>query len=165
MTLKPCPCGSEQPFENCCEPILQGSRPAETPVALMRSRYTAFVEENLDHLYTSLHPKEREKYDEETTKEWARQSEWLGLEVREVEAGGADDQVGFVEFLARYKTDVGEFDHHERAEFRRHEGDWYYWDGKIFGGEPIRREEPKVGRNDPCPCGSGKKFKKCCANA
>ena len=27
---------------------------------------------------------------------------------------------------------------------------------------PIRRTEPKVGRNDPCPCGSGKKFKKCC---
>jgi len=28
---------------------------------------------------------------------------------------------------------------------------------------PVVREEPKVGRNDPCPCGSGKKFKKCCA--
>ena len=27
---------------------------------------------------------------------------------------------------------------------------------------PVRRSEPKVGRNDPCPCGSGKKFKKCC---
>ena len=25
----------------------------------------------------------------------------------------------------------------------------------------VRREEPKVGRNDPCPCGSGKKYKKC----
>ena len=29
--------------------------------------------------------------------------------------------------------------------------------------EPVRRETPKVGRNEPCPCGSGKKFKKCCA--
>ncbi len=28
--------------------------------------------------------------------------------------------------------------------------------------EPFRREAPKVGRNDPCPCGSGKKYKKCC---
>jgi preprotein translocase subunit SecA len=27
---------------------------------------------------------------------------------------------------------------------------------------PVRRGEPKVGRNDPCPCGSGKKYKKCC---
>jgi preprotein translocase subunit SecA len=28
--------------------------------------------------------------------------------------------------------------------------------------QTFRREQPKVGRNDPCPCGSGKKFKKCC---
>ena len=28
--------------------------------------------------------------------------------------------------------------------------------------KPIRRDAPKIGRNDPCPCGSGKKFKKCC---
>jgi preprotein translocase subunit SecA len=27
--------------------------------------------------------------------------------------------------------------------------------------KPVRRNEPKVGRNDPCPCGSGKKYKKC----
>lgn len=27
---------------------------------------------------------------------------------------------------------------------------------------PVLRSEPKVGRNDPCPCGSGKKYKKCC---
>ncbi len=27
--------------------------------------------------------------------------------------------------------------------------------------QPYRREEPRVGRNDPCPCGSGKKYKKC----
>jgi len=27
--------------------------------------------------------------------------------------------------------------------------------------EPVKREEPKVGRNEPCPCGSGKKYKKC----
>ena len=42
-------------------------------------------------------------------------------------------------------------------------------DGKISpkeGGidKTIRNEEPKVGRNDPCPCGSGKKYKNCCGN-
>ncbi len=36
-----------------------------------------------------------------------------------------------------------------------------FWIAKR-GTETIRREEPKVGRNDPCPCGSGKKFKQCC---
>ena len=34
-------------------------------------------------------------------------------------------------------------------------------EGKI---DPIRREEPKIGRNDPCPCGSGRKYKRCCLN-
>ncbi|MFA7705765.1 MAG: SEC-C metal-binding domain-containing protein [Candidatus Omnitrophota bacterium] len=27
----------------------------------------------------------------------------------------------------------------------------------------MQSQQPKVGRNDPCPCGSGKKYKKCCA--
>jgi uncharacterized protein YecA (UPF0149 family) len=27
---------------------------------------------------------------------------------------------------------------------------------------PIKRDEPKINRNEPCPCGSGKKYKKCC---
>ena len=41
-------------------------------------------------------------------------------------------------------------------------GDIYrFWAAKR-GVEPIRRDQPKVGRNDPCPCGSGKKFKQCC---
>jgi len=41
-----------------------------------------------------------------------------------------------------------------------------YWLAKRQGDKPsaspIRRESPRVGRNDPCPCGSGKKYKKCC---
>ncbi|MFN8319679.1 MAG: SEC-C metal-binding domain-containing protein [Saprospiraceae bacterium] len=32
----------------------------------------------------------------------------------------------------------------------------------MFGNEPIVNSSPKIGRNDPCPCGSGKKYKKCC---
>jgi uncharacterized protein YecA (UPF0149 family) len=34
-----------------------------------------------------------------------------------------------------------------------------------FPMEPYVRPGPKVGRNDPCPCGSGKKYKKCCLPA
>ena len=46
------------------------------------------------------------------------------------------------------------------SQFVRENNQWYYVDGK--GQEPVRRESPKVGRNDPCTCGSGKKYKKCC---
>jgi preprotein translocase subunit SecA len=31
--------------------------------------------------------------------------------------------------------------------------------------ETIRRSRPRVGRNDPCPCGSGRKYKQCCGRA
>jgi hypothetical protein len=37
-----------------------------------------------------------------------------------------------------------------------------YYDSLEFGDKPIERDEPKIGRNDPCACGSGQKFKKCC---
>ncbi|MBM4287098.1 MAG: preprotein translocase subunit SecA [Deltaproteobacteria bacterium] len=39
-----------------------------------------------------------------------------------------------------------------------------YSHGGGGGSQPVRQETKKVGRNEPCPCGSGKKFKKCCAN-
>jgi hypothetical protein len=45
-------------------------------------------------------------------------------------------------------------------------------DGDVMGSQssewmtaPIRRTAPKIGRNEPCPCGSGKKFKKCCGSS
>jgi uncharacterized protein len=37
--------------------------------------------------------------------------------------------------------------------------------GAAGTARPVQRDTPKVGRNDPCPCGSGKKYKKCCGSA
>jgi len=36
------------------------------------------------------------------------------------------------------------------------------WDNLYGGVQTFEREHEKIGRNDPCPCGSGKKYKKCC---
>lgn len=41
---------------------------------------------------------------------------------------------------------------------------YQFWLAKRMPAKPVRRESPKVGRNDPCPCGSGKKFKHCCGD-
>ena len=38
----------------------------------------------------------------------------------------------------------------------------YWLERRALQSAPIRRAAPKVGRNDPCPCGSGKKYKHCC---
>lgn len=40
---------------------------------------------------------------------------------------------------------------------------YWYWQAIINKPQTVRREGEKVGRNDPCPCGSGKKYKACCS--
>lgn len=39
---------------------------------------------------------------------------------------------------------------------------YWYWQAIINKPQTVRREGDKTGRNDPCPCGSGKKYKACC---
>lgn len=154
-----CPCGSGRDFAACCGPIIAGT-PGTTPEAVMRSRYTAYTLENMGHLRTTLAPEALTDYDETAAATWAHQAEWYGLEILECNGGGADDQEGFVEFRARYRMKGQEMVHQERSRFRRHDGLWLYVDGDI--PKPKTRHVEKVGRNDPCPCGSGKKYKKCC---
>ncbi|MGE5548157.1 MAG: YchJ family protein [Solirubrobacterales bacterium] len=154
-----CPCGSGRGQDECCGPLLAGA-PAPTPEALMRSRYTAFVTGNLDYLETTLAPEAREDYDRSETESWIKEAEWHGLEIRAT-GDGADADTGTVEFVARYKFRGKPFAHHELSSFRKADGRWMYVDG-VMNPKPPQRITAKVGRNDPCPCGSGKKYKKCC---
>ena len=158
-----CPCGTGRGYSACCGRYIEGETAAPTAEALMRSRYTAYVRAHIDHITETHDPSTRANHDEEQARAWAEGSEWLGLEVLSTEAGGPDDNDGKVEFVARYRNDHGEHEHRERGEFRKHEGAWYFTSGKVVGPQPVRLASPKVGRNDPCPCGSGKKYKKCCA--
>ena len=66
-----------------------------------------------------------------------------------------------MEFATSFKRQGKEYVHHEIASFRREQGIWMYVTGRM-NPKPPPRQVDKVGRNDPCPCGSGKKFKKCC---
>lgn len=158
-----CPCGSGAAFEKCCGPYLSGKKQAPTVEALMRSRYSAYACCNVDYLYNTSCDEVRKDFDAENTKRWAETSTWTGLEVVRVEEGTAKDLSGVVEFIAHYSVDESVFNHHEIASFvKGPEGNWVFADGKIIGPEPVRREAPRIGRNDPCPCGSGKKYKKCC---
>jgi SEC-C motif-containing protein len=157
-----CPCGSGTPFETCCEPVLTGARPAPTAEACMRARYTAYTRVAMDYVLESTHPDFRDDYDPENARRWAEQAEWHGLEVLATEAGGPADGTGTVEFLAAYTLD-GDLEHyHEIAEFERLDGRWYFREGRPGTRKPVTRDAPKVGRNDPCPCGSGRKHKRCC---
>ncbi len=160
--MQSCHCGSGQPFSTCCAPYIEGIESAPTAEALMRSRYSAYVEGAVDYLGETLHPQHRADWDRDATARWAADARWQGLEIVSTEAGQPDDLEGFVEFVAHYDEGVARKRHHERSRFQFHEGRWYYVDGDVPKPQTQRHEGPRVGRNDPCPCGSGKKFKKCC---
>jgi SEC-C motif-containing protein len=157
-----CPCNSGLPYASCCEPLIRGVTAASSPEALMRARYSAFARQEMPYLLETLHPGQRSDYDEEGAAKWARESDWTGLEILDVKGDPATENSGSVEFRASYRRNGEKQEHHELAEFRKSKGIWYFFDGKMVSAGQYRREAPKVGRNDPCPCGSGKKFKKCC---
>jgi SEC-C motif-containing protein len=161
-TMSTCPCGSGQSLADCCAPRIDGTRPAETAEALMRARYTAFTQVAVDYLYETIHPTKRGDFDKAKIRKWAASSEWQGLEIRHTADGGAEDTTGVVEFVATYYEKGRRQGHHEIAQFRKEDNRWYFLDGEAPKPEQFRRPGPKVGRNDPCPCGSGRKFKKCC---
>lgn len=159
--LPDCPCGSKKAFRDCCDPYIQELN-APTAEKLMRSRYTAFVVKNIDYLIESLHPKARQDVDKSSIQAWAEDSQWLGLQIVNTQKGQETDTDGTVEFIASYKKDGQIINHHEKSTFKKEKGRWWFIDGKNPGAPTIRSVEPKTGRNDPCPCKSGKKYKKCC---
>jgi SEC-C motif-containing protein len=158
--MKSCPCGSGRPYAECCGPCITGAAPPSTAEALMRSRYSAYVEHAVDYIIDTCVRKDDAGIDLKQTRDWSEKSRWLGLKIIAVEKGGPEDAEGTVEFEAVYERDGLRDIHHERAWFKKQEGRWLYDEGDVIP-ETVVRSGPKVGRNDPCPCGSGKKYKHC----
>jgi len=161
MEVEPCPCGSGQSYADCCQPYIKGDKDAPTAEALMRSRYSAHVKAEIDYICRTVHESQRKNCNPKEIASWCRKSDWQSLEIIETQQGGPDDQTGTVEFAARYRQKEKLVNHHEIAEFKKEDGRWTFVDGKPAKMQTVVRG-PKTGRNEPCPCGSGKKFKKCC---
>lgn len=159
MAAEQCPCGSGLSYAECCEPLIAGTGQAVTAESLMRSRYTAYTKVATDYLYETTHPQHRQGYDQEGTRKWAESAVWQGLEIVS-SRGGAGDTLGEVEFIARFSEDGVDNSHHELGKFKKQDERWYFTEGKMVGAKPL--VSTKIGRNEPCPCGSGSKYKKCC---
>jgi SEC-C motif-containing protein len=155
-----CSCGSGRSFETCCGPFLAGA-PAPTAEALMRSRYTAYARGDAGYLQRTSAGEALLKFDRADVENSFKRTEWLGLEVTRVEADQVADTLGHVTFTARFRQNGKIHALSERSEFRRVDGAWRYSSGEA-DVESRRAPALQVGRNDPCSCGSGKKFKKCC---
>jgi SEC-C motif-containing protein len=112
-----------------------------TPKELMQSRYEAFVRKDGEYLAqttTQNISSDMSAYEH---------IEWLKLEILDAK----DEEV---EFKAYYKEDDVVQVLHERSKFILVDGAYKYTDGVLYN--------TPIGRNESCPCGSGKKFKKCC---
>jgi SEC-C motif domain protein len=152
-------------YADCCEPYVSGKSAAPTAEALMRSRYTAYALGHVAYLKETLAPESRGDFNEKEAKEWSKQSRWLGLTINSASETRVD-------FTAIYQAQGKTFEHKEKSVFRKDGNRWYFVDGTPEVKEieppkmaPVVHEGPKLGRNDPCSCGSGKKFKKCCGVA
>lgn len=123
-----CPCGSGTSYADCCGPLHAGERGAETALALMRSRFSAFALGDADYLRASWHPRTRPKrLDLDTDVVWRR------LQIVDTEAGADDDNSGVVEFRAQFVRDGTRRILHERSRFTREKGRWFYVGGDVMG--------------------------------
>jgi SEC-C motif-containing protein len=143
-----CPCGSNIPYDHCCEPLHNGV-PAKSAEALMRSRFSAFSLLLEDYLLTSWHPITQPKHIELDS-----DTQWKRLEI--IDANN-DETEGRVHFKAYYQEQKQWHLLEETSKFLFENGHWLYLSGDY------QPQILKPSRNDECPCGSGKKFKKCCS--
>lgn len=127
LTLNPCACGSGTGFQHCCGPLIDGRQPADSALALMRSRFTAFARREADYLLYSWHPAHRPSF-----VELDDQRTWTGLEIVQVVAGGVKDRTGQVGFIARFDDDGAPGSIRELSRFERYDGRWVYLDGVVL---------------------------------
>ncbi len=142
-----CPCGSSKQYSECCEPLHKGVQKAQTSEQLMRSRYSAFALGEAAYLLKTSMSKHHAADELEQLEAQMTQVEWLKLEVLD-----AYDDI--VEFKAYFRDEAGIHLLHEKSRFVFDDAQWYYDEGTLFN--------TKIERNAACPCGSGKKYKKCC---
>jgi SEC-C motif domain protein len=154
-----CPCCSGQTFGQCCGPVLSGKSPAADAEKLMRSRYTAHVLHDDLYLHRTYLPSSKLPYVEETEQPTIK---WTKLEVHS-HTPEVRPNTSWVEFSAYFEERGQKGVLQEKSEFQCLNGAWIFTKTLRNGPAPIRAAaKAVVGRNDPCPCGSGKKYKQCC---
>jgi SEC-C motif-containing protein len=163
----PCYCGSGKKFSACCEPLICGQAVAQSPEQLMRSRYSAYCHHDKNpqcysYIVQTYHSKVRALHSEADIADFAKAVHFVGLKILsdasrpnhpEPNQKLTSNQVHFIaSYLAGDKLEMLD----EVSDFELEQGRWVYSSG-VLTEHPVVR----LSRNDPCPCGSGLKFKKC----
>ncbi|MDE7469056.1 MAG: SEC-C domain-containing protein, partial [Desulfovibrionaceae bacterium] len=160
-TSDPCPCESGLALGECCGKYFDGTFSPSTPEELLRSRYVAHVTHNHAYLIETTHSTYRDEESEADITKWIDQLEWKGFTILTSIGGKEKDTTASIAFIVHFLVNGIPREMKETAHFIKEDGKWFYTYGDVEGHITYRREQPKVGRNDPCACGSGKKYKKC----
>ena len=155
-----CPCGSGNSFANCCEQVISGERESQTAEELMRARYAAFATGAIEFIVETTHSRTRHEVNVPDITEWSQTSTWRGLRI--IDTKDIADHQAYVSFEAQFTQQGQEQSHKEKSLFEREDGKWRFVTGTELKNPTVRYETPRPGRNQPCSCGSGKKYKKCC---
>ena len=174
ISLPICPCqinpvsdtiGAPLLYQDCCQPYHDGllnkeadGIKAETAKRLMRTRYSAFVLVKPNYIVKSTLPAQQNLLDIKAIENWAKETDWAGLEIvtHTPKLGKRHAQV---EFKAYFKTNENLQAHHELSAFVKvidkanNDARWYFLDPTV---------SMSVTQKQPCICGSGEKFKRCC---
>lgn len=172
----PCPCGSTLSYADCCAPLHVGQKFADTAAQLMRARYAAFVLQHVEYIVATTAPFQQVLLDKKSIADWSQQTAWAGLTVikHTPKIGKRHAQVEFKAYFYLPNAsavhsaglDLGALDnkgldskgvHHELSTFvnipTHGTSRWYFLDPTVF---------IHVTQKQPCPCGSGEKYKRCC---
>ncbi len=155
-----CLCGSTLPYQTCCKLYHSGEKFPATAEQLMRSRFSAYARHDSDYLRLTWDAHKRPKhidFSKETV-------QWLRLEIIATKKGGAKDERGIVEFKAFYSLAGQEAVMQEISRFKKIANRWFYVDGVVKSVANTANQATSQNRNALCDCGSGKKFKRCCAS-
>ena len=150
-----CHCGQAKVFKDCCQPIIEGQVKASSPEKLMRSRYSAYCENQFDYILNTYAKSRKNTLSRQDIAQGSEQTCWLALDVMSTEENLENPSVTF---KAYYSYDKQLMLLHEKSYFAQEKGDWVYVNGDIMPDSG----HLKYDRNAPCFCGSGKKFKRCC---
>lgn len=161
--MSSCYCGLTLPFASCCQPFINGIKFAETAEQLMRSRYSAYATKASDYLFHTTALPSQQSNSKQAIKEWAEHTKWLKLSIEKADSVIVSEYDSntppTVQFTALYLHQNKLYQLTERSIFIVENQQWKYLSGNILVDSLLTT--PK--RNEHCPCGSYKKFKRCCA--
>ena len=163
-------------YQDCCQPYhdafyndevdkADGIK-AETAERLMRTRYSAFALVKPEYIVKTTVPAQQALLDVVAIESWAKETDWAGLEIVEhtPKLGKRHAQVEFKAYFRSPEKTTGGLAvkvqaHHELSTFIKvkdkanQDARWYFLDPTVA---------MTVSQKQPCICGSGEKFKRCC---